>query len=128
MKRPAVFLLALIYLALSSGVVMNIHYCMGKISSVKLQTWTPGSCVCGKKAKSKSGCCKTELKVVKMQDAQKIAQADHSLQLAVAVLSTNSNLLQAPFYNASSTIIPGEHSPPLRSRQDTYLQNCVFRV
>jgi hypothetical protein len=80
MKRSAVAILAIIYFAISSGVVVNIHYCMGKMSSVKLQAWTPSSCGCGKKMESKKGCCKTELKVVKIEDAQKATYADLAIQ------------------------------------------------
>ena len=128
MKRSAVAILAIIYLAISSGVVVNIHYCMGKMSSVKLQAWTPNTCACGKKMESKKGCCKTELKVVKVQDAQKIAYADHSLETPVTTIVRQLNLLQTPFYNTSAVILSYGHSPPLLSGTDTYLRNCVFRV
>lgn len=128
MKRPIVLILSIIYLAISSGIVVNIHYCMGKMSSVKLQAWAPNTCACGKKAAPKSGCCKTELKVVKVQDAQKIAYADHTLDAPVAVVVRQLNLLQTPFVNSSPAVVPSEHSPPLLSAQDTYLRNCVFRI
>ena len=128
MKRSAVAILAIIYLAISSGVVLNIHYCMGKMSSVKLQAWTPNPCACGKKMESKKGCCKTEFKVVKIEDAQKAAYADFALHTPVTPLVTELNLLQTPFYNAQPVILPKEHSPPILSGQETYLRNCVFRI
>lgn len=128
MKRSAVAILAIIYIAISSGVVVNIHYCMGKMSSVKLQAWTPCSCACGKKKESKKGCCKTELKVVKIEDAQKAAYADLAIHAPVTPLVTELNLLQTPFYNAQSVIGPKEHSPPAISGQETCLRNCVFRI
>ena len=128
MKRSAVAILAIIYFAISSGVVVNIHYCMGKMSSVKLQAWTPGSCACGKKMESKKGCCKTELKVVKLEDAQKISYADFVVNTPVTPLVTELNLLQTPFYNAQHPVRSQGHSPPLLSGQDTYLRNCVFRI
>jgi hypothetical protein len=128
MKRSAVAILAIIYLAISSGVVVNIHYCMGKMSSVKLQAWVPNTCICGKKMESKKGCCKTELKVVKMQNAQKIAYADYAFNVPVTTIATPLNLLQSPFYNSTPAILPGGHSPPILSGTDTYLRNCVFRV
>jgi hypothetical protein len=128
MKRSAVAILAIIYLAISSGVVVNIHYCMGKMSSVKLQAWAPNTCACGKKMESKKGCCKTELKVLKVQDAQKIAYADYAFQLPVTTIVTELNLLQTPFYNNASAILPNGHSPPILSGPDPYLRNCVFRI
>ena len=128
MKRSVVAILAIIYIAISSGVVVNIHYCMGKMSSVKLQAWTPSSCGCGKKMESKKGCCKTELKVVKIEDAQKAAYADLAVAAPVTPFVTDLNLLQTPFYNAQLTVLPKEHSPPVISGQETYLRNCVFRI
>lgn len=128
MKRSAVAILAIIYLAITSGVVVNIHYCMGKMSSVKFQAWAPNKCACGKKMESKKGCCKTELKVVKVADAQKIAYADYVFQSPVTLISSDLNLLHTPFYNSMSDILPEGHSPPILSGQDTYLRNCVFRI
>ncbi|MES2372733.1 MAG: hypothetical protein V4557_09145 [Bacteroidota bacterium] len=128
MKRSAVAILAIIYIAISSGVVVNIHYCMGKMSSVKLQAWTSSSCGCGKKMESKKGCCKTELKVVKIEDAQKATYADLAIQVPVTPIVNEPGLLQTPFYNAQSVVVPKEHSPPVISGQETYLRNCVFRI
>ncbi|MEO8174014.1 MAG: hypothetical protein ABI581_13055 [Sediminibacterium sp.] len=128
MKRSAVAILAIIYFAISTGVVVNIHYCMGKMSSVKLQAWVPSSCGCGKKMESKKGCCKTELKVVKIEDAQKVTYADLVILMPVTPLVTELSLLQTPFYNAQPLTLPKEHSPPIMSGQDTYLRNCVFRI
>jgi hypothetical protein len=128
MKRSAVAILAIIYFAISSGVVVNIHYCMGKMSSAKLQAWTSKSCGCGKKMESKKGCCKTELKVVKLEDAQKVSYANFAIHAPVTPLFTELNLLQAASYTAQDISYPQEHSPPGISKQDTYLRNCVFRI
>jgi hypothetical protein len=128
MKRSAVAILALIYFAISSGVVVNIHYCMGKMSSAKLQAWAPKSCGCGKKMESKKGCCKTELKVVKLEDAQKASYANFTIHAPVTPLFTELSLLQTPSYTAQDISYPQEHSPPDISKQDTYLRNCVFRI
>ena len=128
MKRSAIAILAIVYLAISSGVVVNIHYCMGRMSSVKLQAWAPNTCACGKKMESKKGCCKTELKVVKLEDAQKASYADFAIHTPITPLVTEFNLLLAPSYNVRDLIAPHEHSPPLLSQQDTYLRNCVFRI
>jgi hypothetical protein len=128
MKRSAVAILAIIYFAISSGVVVNIHYCMGKMSSAKLQAWTSNSCGCGKKMESKKGCCKTELKLVKLEDAQKASYADFAIHTPVTPLFTELNLLQTPSYTVQDINYPQEHSPPGISKQDTYLRNCVFRI
>jgi hypothetical protein len=128
MKRISVTLLAVIYFAISSGVVVNMHYCMGRLSSVKMQSWSANTCACGKKTEPKKKCCKTELKVVKLEDAQKAAYADFAIHTPVTPLVTEFNLLFAPSYHVQCAIAPSEHSPPLLSEQDTYLRNRVFRI
>jgi len=106
---------------------MNIHYCMGKVNSVKLAVLPAATCMCGK-SMSKKGCCKTEAKLVKIEDAQKAAYTDFTIQLPAALPFTALNLLQAPSYNAQPIVLPQVNAPPLLSEQDTYLQNCVFRI
>ncbi len=129
MKRFAATLLAIIYFSVSSGMVMNMHYCMGKLSSVKLAVLPDATCACGKKAEKKMKCCRTEVKLVKVTDVQqKSVIADVSFPLPIAAPVAELNLLQASFYNAQINVHPQVHAPPLLSEQDTYLRNCVFRI
>jgi hypothetical protein len=125
-KRSLVAILTVIYFAISSGVVMNVHYCMGKLSSVKLDAFGAKACACGKS--EKKSCCKTELKVVKIEDVQKASYADFAFQLPVAPLFTAPGVFETALYHAPVDIRANGHSPPILSRQDTYLQNCVFRI
>lgn len=128
MKRLAATLLALIYFSVSSGMVMNMHYCMGKLSSVKLAVLPAAKCACGKKSEKKS-CCRTEVKLVKVEDAQqKAVVADVSFELSIAAPVTGLNFLHTSFYSGDISVISHAHAPPLLSEQDTYLQNCVFRI
>ena len=128
MKRLAATLLALIYFTVSSGMVMNMHYCMGKLSSVKLAVLPDAKCACGKKTAKKS-CCRTEVKLVKVEDAQqKAVIADVSFELPVVAPVTELNFLHASFYRDEASVASPAHAPPLLSEQDTYLQNCVFRI
>lgn len=66
MKRIAAICLSLVYLAMVSGVVVNIHYCMGKVASVALGH--SESDRCGDCGMENQGCCKDEVKVVKVAD------------------------------------------------------------
>ena len=128
MKRLVAALLAFIYLTVSSGMVMNSHYCMGKLSSVSLSVLPSAKCVCGTKMTKKS-CCRTEVKLVKVEDAQqKAVVADVSFPLTIALPVTDLNLLHSSYYTTQPVIVSQAHAPPLLSEQDTYLQNCVFRI
>jgi len=58
-------LLALFFLVFSSGLAVNIHYCSGKVSSIKLVT-PSDKCGC---AKAKDSCCKNQVKVFKIDNS-----------------------------------------------------------
>lgn len=129
MRRSLVAILTLLYFAVSSGIVMNVHYCMGKRQSVSLNVLAAGSCACGKKMTNKKGCCKTESQLVKLNDVQKASYANFAVQAPVteaAVSAFYTSWVPVPDYELLA--LPVEHSPPLLSKQHTYLLNSVFRI
>ena len=75
------------------------------------------------------GCCRDEVKIIKMEVDQKAA-SDISFELPAleALVQTPSQFLIASFINAGEIRHYQNHSPPLLTEQDTYLQNCVFRI
>ncbi len=130
MKRILISLMALIYFTVSSGMVMSVHYCMGKISDIQVNQVPEERCICGmsKKETSSKGCCKTEFKMVKLEDTHKASFASYDIQTPVALVSRSMSLLEAPLYYANDKVYADIHGPPLISQQDTYLLNCVFRI
>ena len=88
MKKFIIGILAVLYLAVSSGVVMEVHYCMGKIAGVE---WYGGqNDKCGKcgMTEKKSGCCHDELKIYKLEDSHKnVTNAISFVTDAKAILS-----------------------------------------
>ena len=127
MKRFLATILAVLYLSISSGMVVNIHYCMGKPGPAKLALLPAKKCGCGKS--EKRGCCKTESKLVKLEDAQKAAYADFTIKATLTDLYfTALNHLQPFSYNIQDILPAQIHAPPLLSERDIYLQNCVFRI
>jgi len=76
-----------------------------------------------------SGCCRNEVKVVKLvQDQTKIPVVTYALpELKVQVIIPSS-FIATSFENIDIQRHFHNHSPPLLSEQDTYLQNSVFRI
>ncbi len=130
MKRILTSIIALVYFVISSGLVMSIHYCMGKISSVDLSHNSAETCVCGMSLKetSSKGCCKTELKMVKLEDNHKAAYAFYDVQTPVILLPKSISLFEQIDEVTSAKVYADINGPPLLSEQDTYLFNCVFRI
>jgi hypothetical protein len=71
MKKFLALILAIIYITVSTGFIVNVHYCMGKVSSIKLEQ-TAKKCCCKKQHKN---CCKTEQKLVKLNNNSKLIDA-----------------------------------------------------
>lgn len=75
MKKFLVSIFAVFYLGLSCGFAFNIHFCMGKISSVDLLSVNSNKCnKCG--MKRMKGCCDSKLTVVKITDSQQVSSTD----------------------------------------------------
>jgi hypothetical protein len=131
MLRPLVAVLTVVYFAVSSGVVMNVHYCMGKRQQAEMDVLAAKkSCKCGKPEKKgqKKSCCKTESMFIKLDDVQKASYAQYTIQAPVADAIAQSNIFPLIAYRSTDRVVAVSHSPPLLSAQDTYLLNCVFRI
>lgn len=128
MKKIIVAILAFLYLGVSSGIAMEIHYCMGKKAGVELYGSESDKCgKCGMTDK-KSGCCKDEHKFYKLQDSHKNVSNDLHLEAPVAIIA--SSFSEYHFATISDPLAEGinNHSPPLRTGPSACILNCVFRI
>ena len=118
------------YLAVSCGVVINYHYCMNRLASTQLFVSEKKFCdKCGMHTKKSNGCCHDEVKVVKLlQDQNTISGFSYNLPSIDATINIPSEFIDAAFYNIDEQRHFHNHSPPLLSAQDTYLQINVFRI
>ncbi len=129
MKRILVAILLLVYFTVSTGFVINLHYCMDKMASVELGGKKSDKCgKCGMPKKDKEGCCRDEVKVVKLYQDQLTAYFIDFRFSALATLVTHSGFIVSVFKPASLPTSHKAHAPPLISEQDTYLVNGVFRI
>jgi hypothetical protein len=128
MKKLFASILLLVYFTVSTGFVVSVHYCMNRVDSVRLGDTSSDECMkCGMHIEDSGGCCKDDVKMVKMHADQafaKITVPDFSLHLPL--LSFSQSILFARYESPEESHLLA-HGPPL-SKQDTYLQNRVFRV
>ncbi|MFY0254840.1 HYC_CC_PP family protein [Chitinophaga sp. 30R24] len=129
MKRFFAILFAVLYITLTSGVAVNVHYCMGKLASVEWQDTPADHCQkCGKPAKGMD-CCKDEFKFCKVTEshqAAKVLQQGFNpgvdLQLPVRIL----NIPAAFTQQLIAGVYP--HDPPEPATTPIFLKNCIFRI
>jgi len=130
MKKSLATILILVYLVFSCGVIINFHYCMDRLASTSLFGDESKYCgKCGMHSDDSDGCCRDEVKVVKLDsDQQKAQTIDFVFTAPLALVQLSSLFICQPFQNADPTGHFHNHSPPLLTEQDTYLQNGVFRI
>ena len=81
MKKAAAISLLFLFLFTNSGIAVNVHWCRGKITSVKFFENDKYGCKCGKKA-MKRGCCKDKSVILKAPlDPAKTNQFSFNIQI-----------------------------------------------
>jgi hypothetical protein len=124
-KKVLATILAFLYLATSTNAAITIHYCMGKVYSVDLVAKDKCS-KCG--MKSGKGCCKDQVKLVKIQDAHQLSGkviSTYSFPTAVLQhISRNTYALPAVF---SGSIVQGK-APPDINTACLHILYRVFRI
>ena len=129
MKKAVVTILAVLYVITSTGAIIHIHFCMGKLISWKVNPneRTDICSRCGMKCKK--GCCEEKYQVIKIGNDQKIVnEISISLETPAIILH---NFSPDFFYNYSlhsTKDTCSNHAPPLEAYVPIYISNCVFRI
>lgn len=117
------------YLITAIGIGVNMHYCSGELSSVRLMK--PAKCSACKgdeKASDAHDCCKDSSVDVKVKDSHeagfkvKLPQ-DFSLELFIGKTISRAVLLNTAFIQHKIE----NKAPPLSAVLSLYVYNCVFR-
>ena len=119
MKKIALILLTAFYMLPAIGFSINVHWCAGKISSVKFATIQNDNCACGKEMKK--GCCKDNHTIIKLTDNQKVTTTlgSPTANLSSIILFTipKTGLL---YSDAFFSDLIANHPIPLLSKQPVY--------
>ena len=126
MKKVFLSILTLIYMTVSSGMAMEIHFCMGERTGFGLYSTSEDTCArCGMK-ETKGGCCSDEQKFIKLSEDHKNSTAyyvDPVLYVLPDLSEYYYNHKLSPVYKATfRSQAFADSGPPL------YLSNCVFRI
>ncbi len=130
MKRFLTLFIALIFLVMSTGFVMNSHYCMGRLSSVELGVSEVKKCICGMRIDraKKSKCCHSKIEVVKLEDSHKSTPSilfHSNLMEAVVPQFYLSAVNFTSIYNKDNYL---KKLPPNLHKQDAYKRFGVFLI
>lgn len=130
MKNAFISIIAVFYLAVTGGMVINIHYCMGKISSVTFTGNDHADGTCGKCGMNKTGkhCCKDDVKTVKLSDSHEASTVAFELASISAEMPVHLTLLHEPEQGLSSAPFTEYISPPPKTLNKVYRDNNIFLI
>jgi hypothetical protein len=130
MKKFAISIVLVCYLAVTCGFMVNAHYCMDQLASVHLFNDSPETCgQCGMEIHKSDGCCRDEENIIKLQqDQNKLAVSNYDIPAPVFAAITTTTFIPDHYYAVVDQRHFHNHSPPLLSPRDIYLENNVFRI
>jgi hypothetical protein len=124
MKRLTAILLALIYISTTSGIVINTHYCMGKIAEIALGA--SGNAKCDTCGMENEGCCHDDLQVIKLTENHHYSAVKFELPSLHVIAPPHTEQDEREI---TSRIVTGSlrnHSPPIGVSRNILF--CVYRI
>jgi hypothetical protein len=130
-RKIILSMIAVFYLAATSGMVINVHYCMGKVSSITFNDeadHNDGTCdKCGM-VKTENHCCKDEITKGKVNDSHQTSTVAFELASASSAVPVRTTVLSDPEQGQSAIPLLTYFSPPPRVLNRVYLDVNVFRI
>jgi hypothetical protein len=115
-------------MAVSSGIALELHYCMGKKAGVDLYGSTSDTCgKCGMTEKD-TGCCHDEFKFYKLSDFHKTVSNDIDLTASSFAVVNEYSLYDWQMPEHTALVAVNNHSPPGYTGPSACIMNCVFRI
>ncbi|GAO43422.1 HYC_CC_PP family protein [Flavihumibacter petaseus] len=134
MKKFLTIAMAFLYLLVSSGFMVEIHHCMGRVADTGIRLFHIGDddTHCGKCGMDKSGsgkhCCKDEYKSLQVKDDQKPASLHFQLDAPVLVLNSKPFEAEPPTVLQDRCLYPFRPNPPPDLTDPPLSLLCVFRI
>ncbi len=128
MKKVFLTILTFLYLLLSTGIAMEVHYCMGERAGVDFFGKRSEKCgKCGMTEK-KGGCCSDEHRFVKYENAFKHPSGYIvDVPFEAIVHHRSDYFIWSNFYSVQIEK-ETKYNPPNYSTPDKIIKNCVFRI
>lgn len=133
MKKALLIFLAPLYLLFTNGLVLEAHYCMGRLAGTEIglvhnQEDNCNQCGMDVSDDANNHCCKDDVKVLKLGDNLKPSLFTYDLQLPVADLPVLAFHSYQPVWEDVKSVRLSSHSPPDLVYPPLYLQYGVFRI
>lgn len=126
MKKILAILFSIFYFGFSSGAVFSVHYCMEEFVSVSQKVHDICS-KCGVKS-TKKDCCKTEIKIVKVDDSQKSDFLKIDFLRQISEYQEHSYFFVDKSFSAAKFTQIQINGPPEKKSVPIFINHCNFRI
>ena len=128
MKKIYIGILAFVYMAVSSGIAVQLHYCMGDKAGMEFYGSASDKCgKCGMTEKD-TGCCHDEFKFYKISDSHKTVSNNIDLSIPSTWVYTDFYIYNWQMPDNTALTAVNNHSPPDYTGPSASIMNCVFRI
>lgn len=128
MKKIYIGILALVYMAVSSGIALEMHYCMGKMAGMELYGSSGDTCgKCGMTEKD-TGCCHDEFQFYKLSDSHKTVSNNIDFAASSKLLLSYNRVPDWQLPVSAARVAETNHPPPGYTAPSACIMNCVFRL
>lgn len=125
MKKILAILFSIFYFGFSSGAVFSVHYCMDELASVSQKV----DDICSKcGVKAKKDCCKTEIKIVKVDDSQKSNLLTVDFLKQLPEITNHQFFFVDQSFSVTKFIQIQINGPPTNWSVPLFINHCNFRI
>jgi hypothetical protein len=130
MKKAFALISLLYYSVASFGLVVDTHYCMKRVVSVRVYEIQPKACGrCGMNIHKGNHCCYNERMVVMLtQDQTRVSSHHFNFNSATPAIDIHPEFQEFIHTSFTQPVIQSDHAPPWLATKDVYLRNRVFRI
>ncbi len=116
-------------MTVSSGIAMEIHYCMGESAGIDFYKSSDDQCGrCGMKEQNKEGCCSDEHKFIKLEDSHQKAINVYNFNVGEVAAVDDYPTHEAVLPPAVAGLVVNNHSPPEYVKPPARILHGVFRI
>ena len=128
MKKILVLIVAVLYITVSSGLPVTLHFCMDKLVGWGITHQQADKCgKCGMPKNGHHGCCHDEQKFIKLDKAHQSSESFFSF-LNISAVFPKGNISTISLFNTPSIIKNNPSHAPPPGQVATYIFICVFLI
>jgi hypothetical protein len=122
MRKIAAIIIASLYLFLSTGLVINVHYCHDKVKS--LSVFAEAEKCCSELCEMENNCCHDRQFIIQLEPQDKMISAIADLSISFIFLWSTKIHFEVPKIAEPQTNNFTFHLPP--PKNEIWKKNCSF--